>query len=64
MSDKTRVIIASDVHQEKAKAGDCGYIDGYVSGADNRPCAVFVEDNYGNFSLVPLHQLMAEEPVQ
>jgi hypothetical protein len=56
---KTRVRIMSDVHQEAARTGDEGYVDGYVNGADGRPYAVVAIRDF--LSLVPLHQLKVLE---
>jgi hypothetical protein len=49
----------SDVHQEAARTGDEGYVDGYVNGADGRPYAVVAIRDF--LSLVPLHQLKVLE---
>ena len=52
---KTKVEITSDVHQERAKKGDIGYIDGYVRGGDERPYSVVIIGEY--VCLVPVFQL-------
>jgi len=54
---KTKVKVLGDVHQEHAKKGDIGYIDGYIRGACDRPHAVVVIGK--KFSLVPLYMLEA-----
>jgi hypothetical protein len=53
--DKTKVRIKYDIHQEQAKAGDIGYIDGYINGADGRPYACVVIRDF--ISLVPHYAL-------
>ena len=42
MEGKTKVLIKEDTHQCRLKKGDQGYIDGYVTAADNIPYAVVV----------------------
>jgi len=52
---KTKVKILGDVHQENAKNGDIGFIDGYVRGGDDRPYAVVVIGK--SLSFVPIYQI-------
>lgn len=56
--DKTKAMLRQDIHQSELKKDDYGYIDGYVTAADNRPYAVFV-DEAGIVDLVPVYQLKA-----
>lgn len=58
---KTKAMINEGVTIQHSRlgAGDYGYIDGYVRGADDRPYAVFVRRD-GVIDLVPLHCLTAE----
>ena len=42
---KTKAIIKRDAYQTELKKDDRGYIDGYVQGADSRPCVVFVRND-------------------
>ena len=51
-------MLRQDIHQSELKKDDYGYIDGYVTAADNRPYAVFV-DEAGIVDLVPVYQLKA-----
>ncbi len=55
---KTHFADDDNVPQEPFKAGDCGYIDGYVLGGHGSPCAVVVGDN-GQVGLVPTYMLKA-----
>lgn len=43
MNNKTRVKCISPIlHHNIVKVGDCGYIDGYVRGGDDRPYVICV----------------------
>lgn len=55
---KTKAIIKRDAYQTELKKDDRGYIDGYVQGADSRPCVVFVR-NDGHIDLVMTHDVTA-----
>ncbi len=48
---KTKVIITHSTPQNFIEVNDQGYIDGYVTAADNRPYAVFVRAD-GKIELV------------
>lgn len=39
---KTQVVVKHDIQQEPLKAGDVGYIDGYVRAADGRAYAIVI----------------------
>ena len=54
-NSKTKVRIKDQYYQCELKRGDIGYIDGYVSGGDNRPYAVVVVKD--KIDLVPIHAL-------
>lgn len=56
---KTPAMLKIDVHQSELKKGDYGYIDGYASGGDGRPYAVFVRDDDGVIDLVPFQSIKA-----
>jgi len=56
---KTKVEITSDVHQERAKKGDIGYIDGYCRGGNDMPYAMVVIGE--NVCMVPMYQLKVIE---
>ena len=56
---KTKAIITGNVHQSDLNGGDTGYIDGYVRGGDDRPCAVFVRDDDGLVDMVELYLVKA-----
>lgn len=45
---KTSGFLNCDIRQEPLKKGNLGYINGYVRGGNDVPCAVFVrlEDGY------------------
>ncbi len=51
--------VEGNPYQCQVKDGDIGYIDGYVSGGDGRPCAVFVRLTDGVVDLVYNHSLKA-----
>lgn len=55
---KTAVRVLGTPYQCRAKDGDVGYVDGYVSGANGVPCAVFIAED-GYIELVPVHALVA-----
>lgn len=55
---KTPAQVRQDIHQSNLKAGDIGYIDGYVQAADSRAYAVFVRED-GVIDLAPLHLIKA-----
>lgn len=54
---RTNVEVTKDVHETELKAGDKGYIDGYVQVADSRPYAVVVVLAKGLVELAPTHAL-------
>lgn len=56
---KTVVEILKDVHQSELKAGDIGYVDGYVRMGDDRGYAVVVREDDGLIDAVPLYLLRA-----
>ncbi len=58
-SGKTFVLITGDVYQELFKAGDQGYIDGYIRGCDDIPMAIVVRISDGYIGFIPLNQLRA-----
>lgn len=58
---KTKVVtIAADSRSGDYKAGEHGYIDGYVQGADERPYAVVVFED-SRLVLASIHHLKIEE---
>ena len=56
---KTEAFVTQDIHQTPFRREDFGYIDGYVTAADDRPYAVFVRASDGKVDLVATHQLLA-----
>lgn len=56
---KTAVQITSDVHQSDLKAGDRGYIDGYMQAVDGSPYVVFVREKDGLIDLALINQVKA-----
>ncbi len=52
LMNKTKVIITSKTQHSPIEVGDQGYIDGYVTAADNRPYAAFVRHKDGVIELV------------
>lgn len=56
---KTLAVADFDIHQSLIKGGDTGFIDGYVTGGDGRPYAVFVRLSDGLIDLVPTHSIRA-----
>jgi len=52
---RLKVEILNDIHQEMARKGDIGYIDGYVQCADRRPYAVVIINDV--LSYIPIYSL-------
>ena len=52
---KTKVRIARESYRYNVSKGDIGYVDGYLQGYDNVPCAVVVIGK--SFNLVPLYMI-------
>ena len=52
---KTKVRITCTSIYEDFHKGDVGYVDGYIRGGDDTPCAVVVIGK--SFSLVPLYAI-------
>jgi hypothetical protein len=50
--EKTKVKIIGEHDYRFFKIGDRGYIDGYIKGGDDRPCAVVIVG--GELELVPI----------
>ena len=52
---RTKVRITCTSSYEDFHKGDVGYVDGYIRGGDDTPCAVVVIGK--SFSLVPLYAI-------
>ena len=52
---KTKVRITCDSFHYNVIKGEVGYVDGYLQGYDNVPCAVVVIGK--SFKLVPLYMI-------
>ena len=56
MDNKTRIkFIRNSI---RYKAGDTGYVDGYVMGTDSVPCAIVVKDSDNKFVIASLHNII------
>lgn len=56
MDNKTRIKFTETRY--RYKAGETGYIDGYVMGIDSVPYAIVVKDSDNKFVLADLHNII------